>query len=188
MRSIAQARTFHKKTGGSFLHTVGVNFCLQLSLKKPSRPSLLKNARFDMRVSDFESRVLAHLSNKDTVCPCNRQIVGQPRERECRQNVRKISEKCPKSSRGTANTIFGHFLGIFGLFGRCFVWRRRPMLARYKSAQQPRILGWRFCQDAIFLLTVGNFLLTIELPCLQLCFSFFAYSWTFLLTIGALFL
>ena len=33
--------------------------------------------------------------------------------------------------------------------------------------------------DAAFLLTIGSFLLTIELPCLQLCFL------AFLLTVGA---
>ena len=45
---------------------------------------------------------------------CNGQIVGQPRKRECRQNVRKMSENCPKIVRklsgGAENTIFGHFL------------------------------------------------------------------------------
>ena len=43
-------------------------------------------------------------------------------------NVDKMSEnrrqKCPKNvqklSRGAENTIFGHFLDIFCLFGRCF--------------------------------------------------------------------
>ena len=37
------------------------------------------------------------------VKPCNGQIIGQPRKRECRQNVRKnverVSEKCPKIVR-----------------------------------------------------------------------------------------
>ena len=40
---------------------------------------------------------------------------------ECPKNVENMSEECAqKLSRGTANTIFGHFLGIFCLFGRCF--------------------------------------------------------------------
>ena len=45
-------------------------------------------------------------------------------------------------------------------------------------------LCWR---DAAFLLTIGSFLLTIEFPCLHLCFltfllsigAFFIYSWSF---------
>ena len=39
-----------------------------------------------------------------------------------------------------------------------------------------------FLVDAIFLLALGSFLLTIQLPCLQWCFL------AFLLTIGAIFL
>ena len=42
-----------------------------------------------------------------------------------------------------------------------------------------------FLQDAAFLLTVGSFLLTIELLCLQLCCGAFAYNWSSLVTIGA---
>ena len=55
---------------------------------------------------------------------CNGQSVGQPRKRECRQNVRKLSNQCLKNvqklSRGAANTIFRLFLDSFCLFGRCF--------------------------------------------------------------------
>ena len=54
---------------------------------------------------------------------CNGQIVGQPRKSECRQNARKMSKKCPKNAQklsgGAENTIFGHFLDNFWLFGRC---------------------------------------------------------------------
>ena len=49
---------------------------------------------------------------------------GQPRQRECRLNFRKMSKKCPKTvpklSGGTGNTIFRHFFDVFFLFGRCF--------------------------------------------------------------------
>ena len=57
---------------------------------------------------------------------CNGQIVGQPRKRECGQNVRKMSKKCPKNvqklSGGAEHnfrTFFGHFLPIWSmlLFG-----------------------------------------------------------------------
>ena len=53
--------------------------------------------------------------NHSKLLLCNGQIVGQPRKRECRQNVRKMSEmskdvkKCQKMSEGggAENTIFG---------------------------------------------------------------------------------
>ena len=60
------------------------------------------------------------------VLGCNRQIVGQPRTRECRQNIRKMSKKCPKNvqklSGGAENTIFGHFLTIFAYLVDASVW------------------------------------------------------------------
>ena len=54
---------------------------------------------------------------------CNGQIVRQARERGMSTNVRKMSKKCPRNvqklSKGAENTIFGLFLDIFCLFGRC---------------------------------------------------------------------
>ena len=56
----------------------------------------------------------------------NGQIVGQPRKRECRQNVREMSKNGPKNVQklpdGAENTIFGHFLDIFVYLVDAFVW------------------------------------------------------------------
>ena len=80
---------------------------------------------------------------------CNGQVVGQPRKRECRQ----MSEKCRKNVRnivqmGAVNTIFGHFLDKFCLFGRCFC------LVTLSNARplQPQYLwhGLRNCCHEIF--------------------------------------
>ena len=83
-------------------------------------------------------------------CPhtCNGQIVGQPRRWESRQNVRKMSKKCPKIvqklSRGAESTIFGHFLDNFCLFGRCFclvtLSNARPFPAPIRFAPTPPII------------------------------------------------
>ena len=55
---------------------------------------------------------------------CNGQIVGQPRRRECPTKcpkiVRKSAKIVQKLSEGAENTIFGHVLNNFCLFGRCF--------------------------------------------------------------------
>ena len=58
---------------------------------------------------------------------CNGQIVGQPRKRECRQNVRKMSkkmsEKCPKNCPEGLNTQFSDiFWTIFAYLVDAFVW------------------------------------------------------------------
>ena len=64
---------------------------------------------------------------------CSGQSVGQPRKRECRQNVEKMSENVQKFSGGAENTIFGHFWTIFAYLVAAFVWRPCPMLARYNT-------------------------------------------------------
>ena len=50
---------------------------------------------------------------------CNGQIVGQPRKRECRQNVRKMSKNCPEGLKNTV--LLGHFLTIFAYLVDAFV-------------------------------------------------------------------
>ena len=64
---------------------------------------------------------------KEKPIVCNGQIVGQPRKRECRQNVRKMSKKCPEKYptivpqglKTQFSDIFGQFLPIWSilLFG-----------------------------------------------------------------------
>ena len=50
---------------------------------------------------------------------CNGQIVGQPRKRECRQNVRKMSKKCPEGLKTQFLDVLWQFLPICSmlLFG-----------------------------------------------------------------------
>ena len=67
---------------------------------------------------------------------CNGQIVGQPRKRECRQNVRKcrknvrkMSKNCPEGLKTQFSDIFRTF---FAYLVDAFVWRPCPMLARCK--------------------------------------------------------
>ena len=51
-------------------------------------------------------------------------VTGKALDSPEKGNVDKMSEKCRtnvrKLSGGTGNTIFGQFLDIFCLFGRCF--------------------------------------------------------------------
>ena len=51
-------------------------------------------------------------------------VTGKTLDSPEKGNVDKMSKKCPKNvqklSRGAENTIFGHVLDNFCLFGRCF--------------------------------------------------------------------
>ena len=47
--------------------------------------------------------------------------IGQRGERECRQNVRKMSKNVQTLSGRAENTIFGHFLTIFAYLVDAFV-------------------------------------------------------------------
>ena len=49
----------------------------------------------------------------DTTHGCNGQIVGQPRKRKCRQNVRKMSTKCPKNVKKCPEGLKTQFSDIF---------------------------------------------------------------------------
>ena len=65
----------------------------------------------------------------------------------------------------------------------CFVPNQSPVAQTFVSKSEIQIAGLS-SEDAAFLLTIGSFLLTVELLCLQFCFrAFFAYTWSFLLTI-----
>ena len=66
----------------------------------------------------------------------NGQTVGQPRKRECRQNVRKMSKKCPKNVQnfcpeGPKRQFSDIFWTIFAYLVGVFAWWPCPMLARY---------------------------------------------------------
>ena len=64
----------------------------------------------------------------DHVTPlyCNGQIVGQPKKRECRQNVRKMSKKCLKMAKncpeGLKTQYSDMFWTIFAYLVDAFVW------------------------------------------------------------------
>ena len=57
---------------------------------------------------------------KEKLHGCNGQIVGQPRKRNFDKMSKKYRENVQKLSGGAENTIFGHFLENFCLFGGCF--------------------------------------------------------------------
>ena len=57
-----------------------------------------------------------------TLFGCNGQIVGQPRKRECRQNVRKRRKNVRTLSESAESTIFRHFRTIFAYLVDALVW------------------------------------------------------------------
>ena len=62
-----------------------------------------------LRVTEFVGQITRFV--------CSVLVTGKALDSPEKGNVDKMSENCPE---GLKHTIFGHFLDIFFLFGRCF--------------------------------------------------------------------
>ena len=104
-----------------------------------------------------------------TVCSCNGQIVGQPRKRECRQNVqkcrknvRKMSKNCPEGLQPQFSDIFRTILPIWSmlLFGnpvqcspittKCADWANCKLQGSENSTLLVILWRFRFSQARLF--------------------------------------
>ena len=64
---------------------------------------------------------------------CNGQILGQPRERECRKNVRKCPKNVRKISKNCPEGLKTTFSGNFCLFGRYYTNERQSRDSNHNS-------------------------------------------------------